>query len=251
MATKLFTTTNQTMQNKEKKQGIIAGISLVIMAIVAGFSFGYAHNSLVVDSPESTFTNLVVHKSLFYAELSGWTIIFITDMIVAIALYFFFRSTSQKISMVTAFIRIVYTFILGLAIMQLFKIIPIISVSNPIPNQLNVSGITLYIQLFEKLWSVGLIVFGLHLIGLGYLSVKSKSVPSLLSYLLYFGGIAYVFLNSSIQLNLFDTKALDSIESVLALPMALAEILLAFWLIYFGFRKSPAKINVSSNEENH
>lgn len=62
---------HQSMQNKEKKQGIIAGISLLIMAIVAGFSFGYAHNSLVADSPEKTFTNLMAHKSLFYAELSG------------------------------------------------------------------------------------------------------------------------------------------------------------------------------------
>ncbi len=221
------------MQNREKKQGIIAGTALVIMAIAAGFSFGYAHANLVTDSPGITLQNLTADKSLFFAELFGWSIIFITDLVVAAALYLFFRTVSKQISLITAIIRIVYTLILGLAIVQLFKIIPLLSGGAP-----DASEIAFYLQLFEKLWSVGLIVFGLHLIGLAYLSVKSQTVPKFLGYLLYFGGISYMFLHGSRQLNLFDVQALKSIESVLALPMALAEILLAFWLIYNGFRKN-------------
>jgi len=230
------------MQNKEKKQGIVAGISLVIMAIVAGFSFGYAHNSLVAESPEITLNNLTANKSLFFAELSGWILIFFADIIVAIALYFFFRSTSKRISMIAALIRIAYTLILGIAIIQLFKIIPVLSFDNPLSEKLSALEIASHIELFEKFWSVGLIIFGFHLIGLGYLSVQSKSVHWLLGYLLYFGGISYTFINSSRQLSLFDTQTLNSAENILALPMALAEILLAFWLIYIGYRKSPSPI---------
>lgn len=230
------------MQNKEKKQGIIAGISLVIMAIIAGFSFGYAHNSLVADSAEITLQNLIANKSLFFAELAGWCLIFITDLMVAIALYFFFRSASKQISLITAFIRIAYTLVLGLAIIQLFKIIPILSLDNPATVHLNVTEAASHLHLFEKLWSMGLIIFGLHLIGLAYLSLKSKLVPGFLGYLLYFGGISYTVLHSSRQLALFDTKVLSSMENILALPMALSEILLAFWLIYTGFRKSSSNI---------
>jgi hypothetical protein len=230
------------MQSKEKKQGIIAGVSLVIMAVVAGYSFGYAHTSLVVDSPEITMQNLISNKLLFYAELSGWSIIFITDLIVALALYFFFRSTSKQLSWITALIRIVYTIILGIAIIQLFKIIPVLSLANPIADNLIVSETQSHFHLFEKLWSIGLIVFGFHLIGLGYLSVKSKSVNWLLGYLLYFGGISYVFIHSSRHWSLFDSTVINSAERILALPMALAEILLALWLIYNGFRKSSSKI---------
>jgi hypothetical protein len=229
------------MLNKQKKQGIIAGFSLLIMAIVAGFTFGYAHTNLFVDSPEITLQNLVANKSLFVAELCGWSIIFITDIIVAIALYFFFRSMSKDISMITASIRIVYTLILGIAIMQLFKIIPLLSLADPLSDQLIASETTSHFQQFEKLWSIGLIIFGLHLVGLGYLSLKSKSVPRLLGYLLYFGGISYTFMNLNRQLSLFDSGVISSVENILALPMALAEILLAFWLIYSGFRKSPSK----------
>lgn len=229
------------MQNKEKKQGIIAGISLVIMAIVAGFSFGYAHNNLVTDSPAITLQNLIAGKSLFYAELAGWSIIFVLDVIVAIALNFFFRSTSKPISLITSVIRIVYTLILGGAIIQLFKIIPFLSISNPLSNELILSESYSHLQLFEKFWSIGLIVFGLHLIGLGYLSVKSKSVHWILGYLLYLGGISYTFIHTAQQLSLFNTEVISSIEKILVLPMTLAEMLLAFWLISRGFRKSSVK----------
>ncbi|MCF8379678.1 MAG: DUF4386 domain-containing protein [Bacteroidales bacterium] len=229
------------MQNTEKKHGIIAGIALVFMAIVAGFSFGYAHNSLVADSAEITLQNLIANKSLFFAELSGWSVIFILDVIVAIALYYFFRSTSKQISLLTAFIRIAYSLILGIAIVHLFKIIPILSSNNSLSNDLIVFEMYSHLQLFEKLWSIGLIVFGLHLIGLGYLSVKSKSVHWVLGYLLYLGGISYTFIHAARQLSLFNSEVISSIENILILPMTLAEMLLAFWLIYNRFRNTSAK----------
>lgn len=151
----------------------------------------------------------------------------------AIAIYFYFRSTSKQISLITAFLRLVYTFTLGIAVIQVIKIIPLLSADNTVPDTSEI--VTSYFQKFEKIWSLGLVIFGFHLIGLGYLSVKSKSVPRFLGYLLYFGGVSYSFLHGSRQLGLFDVQTQKSIENILAPPMALAEILLAIWLIYNGF----------------
>lgn len=222
------------IQDKIKKQGVIAGISLLIMALLAGFAFGYAHKTLVGDSPDLTFASLVANQSLFFAELAAWTLIFITDIIVALALYFFFRKASRQMSALTAAIRIVYTLILGIAIVQLFNIIPLLATDKP----QHITEVATQLQLFERLWSIGLIIFGLHLIGLGYLSLKSKEVPVILGYLLYFGGLSYVFVHLSRQLQLLNADVVGSAEQLLALPMALSEILLAFWLIYHGFRKN-------------
>lgn len=229
------------MKNNEKRQGVIAGVSLIVMAILAGFSFGYAHSSLVVESPELTLKNLFENKSLFLAEISGWSLIFVADLLVAISLYFFFRNTSKQVSLITALIRIAYTLLLGVAIVQLFKIIPVLNSENAVSDALLIAKTSEHLQLFEKIWSVGLIVFGLHLIGLGYLSVKSASVHAFIGYLLYFGGFSYTLLHSARQLNLSDPGVLNSVEGVLALPMALAEMLLAIWLIYNGVRKSSLK----------
>ncbi len=231
------------MQNKTKKQGSIAGIALLIMAIVAGFTFGFAHSLLVADSPELTFQNLLANKPLFLAELSGWSIIFILDALVAIALYFFFRSTAKQASLVTAVIRLAYTLLLGIAIIHLFRIIPNLSVSTSFPNEHIVSETYSHLQLFEKIWSIGLIVFGLHLIGLGYLLLKSKLAHGIFGYLLYLGGISYTLVHSLKQLSSLNPEFISTIEEILILPMTLAEMLFAFWLIYQGFRKSTRTSN--------
>lgn len=225
------------MDKTVKKQGVIAGISLIIMAIAAGFSYGYVHSSLVDDSAIITYKNLISNKSLFFAGLFSWTIIFITDLIVAIALFYYFRKTDRRVSLITALIRIVYTLILGFAILQLFKIIPIISSDKLLINSFKINEVTSHLQNFERTWSQGLIVFGFHLIGLGYLSVKSSSVNRLLGYLLYLGGISYILIHTAQQISLVNTNVINTAEKLLSLPMALAEILLAFWLIYKGFKK--------------
>lgn len=224
--------------------GIVAGLSLIVMAIAAGFSFGYAHTGLVTDSSVDTFQNLTANKSLFYAELAGWSLIFITDLIVAIALYFYFSNTSKQVATITALLRIGYTLLLGIAVFQLFKIIPLLSVTNSLSEAAKASETLSLLQQFEKLWSIGLIVFGLHLFGLGYLSVKSAFIHKLLGYLLYLSGISYIFIHAARQLNFLNPETIDSVENILALPMALAEMLLAFWLIYIGFRKSSPKIEL-------
>ncbi len=225
------------MQKTEKRQGLIAGISLIIMAVVAGFSYGYVYNSLVADSPGLTLHNLIAGKSLFIAGLSGWIIIFITDLIVTLALYRFFLSTAKQASLVTALFRITYTVLLGVAIFQFFKIIPILNQAGGIEKTSIAGEVTSRIELFGKIWSFGLIIFGLHLVGLGYLSVKSKFVPGLLGYLLYLGGVSYIFVHGAKQLSLFDPVVITRAENLLSLPMALGEMLLAIWLIYRWFRK--------------
>lgn len=225
------------MQTNEKKLGLLAGISLIVMVIAAGFSYGHVHNSLAVDSPETTLQNLISNKSLYLAGLAGWIVIFITDLIVALALYGYFRRTSKHVSLLTAILRIVYTIILGIGIIQLFRIIPLLSADVSAEDTFSAFNVVLRLHLFETIWSLGLIIFGLHLLGLGSLSVKARSVPSLLGYLLYLSGVLYVLVHGAKQITAFDTAVVSKIENIMGLPMALGELLLALWLIYKGFRK--------------
>lgn len=225
------------MRNSNQKQALLAGVSLLVMAITAGFSYGYVHGNLLTEAPNSTFLNLSSNTTLFLFGIFGWVIIFLTDLTVAIALLKFFRATSPKVSIATAMERITYTIILGLGILQLFRILPLLSIENNLTDPTNAEKAFALIQLFTKLWSIGLIIFGVHLIGLGYLSVKSVVTPSILGYLLYLAGLGYTLTNGARQLNFIPTLTVDKVEKILSFPMALAEIALAFWLIYFGLRK--------------
>ncbi len=225
------------MSKKEKSAGLISGISLIVMAIAAGFSYGFVQNELLGKSAEITWQNLAVNKYLFLAGITGWIVIIITDLIAAGGLYIFFKNRSARISLIAAIIRILYTLILCAAVYQLIGIIPFlqeVKTSFEIKSQF---------ASFEKIWSAGLILFGFHLLGLGYLSVKSQFVPGFLGYLLYIAGASYILIHTAKQFALFSQNVIASVETVLAFPMALSEILLALWLIYSGLKSSEKRNN--------
>jgi len=219
------------MNRKEKLSALIAGLSLIIMAVAAAFAFGYVHQNLVVESAGETYTNLLENRALFKAGIAAWIVIFVTDLLVSFSLYVFFKRGNKTISFVTAFLRVVYTLILGVAIYQL------IAVDQGLRSIQEASDIYVYLLNFHNIWSAGLIVFGFHLIGLAYLASVSPGMPRIFSYLLYLACMAYIFIHGSRQMDLFGEAFLIHAETILSLPMAFGELILAIWLIFKGLRK--------------
>ena len=51
----------------------LTGISLILMALISFFAYGYAHSSLIVTGDaEATLANLSTSKGLFTGEIIGW-----------------------------------------------------------------------------------------------------------------------------------------------------------------------------------
>ncbi len=207
---------------------IIAGISILLMAIAAGYSFGYAHSQIVQPVyANTTLQNLLNSKGIFLVELLGWCLILILDIIVAWALYHFFKSVNQSISVLTAWIRIIYSIILGMAIGQLMKIYFLITDSTE-PNAHLVMD---HFQSFENIWTLGLIVFGFHLIGLGYLALKSRL--RFWGVLLIIAGLGYSLVCTLKQYQSLESLA-TNLEMILSIPMTVGELGFAIWLLARG-----------------
>ncbi|MGC9343013.1 MAG: DUF4386 domain-containing protein, partial [Bacteroidales bacterium] len=157
------------MEKSKRKQALIAGISLIIMAVAAIFAYGYVFPQVEVPAnPLATWDQLTENTSLYMAGLAGWLIIFITDILVTFSLFYFFRGTHKNLSMLTAATRFVYTIILGIAIGWLFSLLPFQN-GKDIDSIQAGTQVLIAMDNFRKIWSVGLIIFGLHLLGLGYL----------------------------------------------------------------------------------
>ena len=218
------------MKNANRKYAIIAGVSLIVMALAAGYSYGYVLGSLVeTDNPSGTLMRLNHSKGIFGSGVIGWLVILITDLLVAWSLYRYFLQVNAKVSLATGLIRAVYSAVLAFAIYQLifvWSMLPATKHDTPALMQLFAN--------FEKYWSLGLILFGVHLVGLGFLSVKSQSVPRWMGYLLLFAGLSYTGINGTKALAPEATDTIAMVEMVLAAPMALAELVLAVWLIWRG-----------------
>jgi hypothetical protein len=81
---------------------------------------------------------------------------------------------------------------------------------------------------YHDIWMAGLLLFGVHLIGLGYLAYRSGYVPRVIGVLLVVAGAGYVF---------------DTFSSVLSqAPVEVStvtfvgEFVLAVWLVVRGGR---------------
>lgn len=210
---------------------VIAGISLLLMAIVVGFSFGYVHSQIVQpDDANTTLQNLIHSKGLYQAEILGWCLILILDVTVAWALYHFFKSENKSISALTAWIRIIYSIILGMAIGQLMNICDLLKESHENTSQVVMN----HFQNFENIWTLGLIVFGFHLIGLGYLALRSKL--RFWGILLIIAGLSYSLVCILKQFQNLESLA-SSLEMSLSIPMTMGELGFAFWLLVRGKKR--------------
>lgn len=175
----------------ERKYALFAGSSLLVMAFIAFFSYGFVHGTFVVqENASTTFHNIQTSNSLFKAEIFGWIIIFITDIVAAWALYFFLKPIHASLSLLATCLRLMYTAILGIAIFNLTFVL-LLSKSTVANSE---AYTMLFLEAFEYVWSVGLIIFGLHLFVLGYVTFLSKQIPKFISVLLFIAAALHLML---------------------------------------------------------
>jgi hypothetical protein len=231
--------TENLSQNKISK---IIGISILIMAISAGFSFGVVHTRLIIDdNATATMNNITQSISLFRAGILGWLITILCDIIASWALYIYFKQVDKSLSLLGGWLRLFYTTIFAIAISNLIYILVLASGNNDItaiPTEQLRAQLMLFIYGFNKIWSFGLIFFGLHLLTISYLILKSKFMPKLLGILLLIASFSYITIH---LLHLFlpqFEKTTVLFENILSVPMTIGELSLGLWLLIKGGKVS-------------
>lgn len=223
---------------QQRASALIAGFSILLMAVIAVFSFEYAHNTIVIPNDISiTLNNLRGMSTLFHAEIFGWIIILLLDITVSIALYNYFKIENRKIAWLMSAFRLVYSAILGLAIFNLMRTSSIANQSIKNIPEIIQQKVLLLLNAFESTWSIGLIIFGFHLLLLGYLAYKSHNIHWLWGVILFFAAISYIVVHTAKSF-LPGAQIVNTIEMVLSVPMAVGEIGFAIWLIIRGKRVS-------------
>lgn len=94
--------------------------------------------------------------------------------------------------------------------------------------------IMLFLQAFESIWSVGLIVFGFHLMIVGYVTFKSESIPRIISILVVFASAGYIIIHSLTLLLSQNDTVLSILNILFTVPMIAGELGLGIWLLVKG-----------------
>lgn len=180
-----------------RKAGIIGGISLLLMAILAGFAmFGIIEPLIVSGDVASTARNILASETSFRIGIICLAIVATLDIVVAWALRIFFKPASKGLSLLAAVFRAIYGGVYLVAIAQLWEAVNLLSSTQYgsafSPQQIQAQAM-MKIDAFNSIWQMGLILFGIHLAILGYMAIKSSYVSKIVGVLLVINGLSYIF----------------------------------------------------------
>ena len=217
----------------QRRIAIITGISLVLMAIFGIFSLGYAYTQF--DNPEqSEFLKdiILANMGLYQSMLIGILIIIILDFIVSYTLYKYFENDNKKMSLLSGIIRVIYTLIFVIATYYLTKNLN----TNELTNQKVISNY----QQFQTIWNIGLVIFGFHIILIGWLMKLHHKIPKILWSITLLAGVSYM-VTSFLKVVSPDSEFVETLIMILALPMTFGELGLAIWLWIKGGKGTTPK----------
>ncbi|WP_319559729.1 DUF4386 domain-containing protein [Marispirochaeta sp.] len=215
-----------------QKAALISGVSLLLMTVIAFISFPILQNYFEPEDAAQTAMNIIENQFLFRIILCSFLIIIFLDIIVAWALYVFLKPVNTSLALLMGLFRIVYAAIFATALNNLFSVLHLLS-NNSYTNILKIEQIhaqsMVFINAFNFGWDIGLAVFGIHIIILGYLVYKSGYVPKTLGILVSIASLGYL-IDSFGKFILFDYSL------SIGMFTFIGEVLLAFWLLLKGIK---------------
>jgi hypothetical protein len=209
-----------------QQAGLIAGIGLLLLTAMAVFANFIVIEGLVTPGDAATSaTDIMAAEGMFRLGIAGWFVIAALDVVIAWALFRVFSPVNTGISRLAAWLRLAYAAVLMVAITELMGALRLLGNDGYLDvigtDQLQAQAL-LRINAFTDVFDAGLILFGLHLLVLGYLAYRSRYVPRLVGVLLGIAGVGYLF---------------DSFTAVLGMPTNvgaftfIGEFLLGLWLL--------------------
>jgi hypothetical protein len=183
-----------------------------------------------------TLTNLLAHESLARVGIALELGIVLVQILTAIWLFRLFRGVDPFAAwMLVVFGIANAVVILGSAAM-LTAALAVAQDAVSAATGGTAATVQLLYLVSEYIWAVGGLLFGLWLIPMGHLAIRSGWLPRLLGWLLFAGGIGYIagaFLGSMFPEN-------TTVSQLLTAPGAIGELWIMAYLLIVGVRHHAA-----------
>jgi hypothetical protein len=180
------------------------------MVVAAGYAYGYVFSQVYESgNVTTTLNNIQNNYALYVTGIIAWCIIVIMDLLVSYGFYTYLKSINSRRALASGLLRLVYTFVLGIGVIFLIR-------NN--------------IELFNRIWTLGLIIFGCHLSVTGITILRRTRLLTILGILLIIAGISYSTINGLYNFLPGLDSFTASLESILVLPMTIGELFFGLWL---------------------
>ncbi len=210
------------------------GLLYLGLAVTGALGYQLVRGQLyVADDPTGTLSNLVDHTAT-----ARWGIVLelgivVTQALAAVWFYRLFRSVDTfAAGLVAVFGMVNAVTILGSAALLATALDVADDKTLTVSGGAAATAQLLYV-ISGHLWGVGGLFFGLWLIPMGWLVVRSRWLPRALGQLLVLGGAGYVL--STFVSYVFANA--DLVVALLTVPATIGELWIVGYLILFGVRE--------------
>jgi len=194
----------------------------------AGFAAIVSGNLVVYGDAAATAHNILAHELLFRLAVAG-DVIATLYIAYTLLLYNLFRPVNRSLSLLAAFFSLVGS---GVGTLNTaFELAPLIVLgSTRSLGAFNVEQLQalalMFLKMHAQVYNIGLVLFGIYNLLIGYLIFRSTFMPRVLGMLYALAGLGYATY-------LFPPLA-NALYPINLAPAALAEPALMLWLLIVG-----------------
>jgi Domain of unknown function (DUF4386) len=228
--------TGRIANNHHRQIALIAGFSLVLMIVFIILAEVVAMADIIVDSDAAlTVENIINNQSRFRFGIVAYLGVAMLDLVVAWAFCVFLKPAKDNLSLLAAWSRLVYTIILGMALVNLYSVFQILENADYLSAfeapQIQ-TQVMLLLGAFRDTWDVGYVFFGIHLFILGIVAFRSGFIPKVIGGILSAAGISYLI--DYLGRILFPELSLG-----VSFIFGYGELIFMIWLLIWGGKAGP------------
>ncbi|WP_394768529.1 DUF4386 domain-containing protein [Lacisediminihabitans sp.] len=205
----------------QRTGALVTGTALTAMVFLAVFANFVAINGLVtVDDARKTADAISGSPMLWIAGIAAMYIVALLDIVAAVGTTVVFAPVSRAVSTGAGVTRIAFAVWFMVALGQL--VVAFTHLDAPDAALSNIAA-------FTSIWHTALALFGVHLLLVGYLSIRSGFVPKVFGILIGIAGLGYIA-------DLVGTLLSPGFAPTFGLFGFVGETAMIFWLLIGGRR---------------
>lgn len=215
------------------KPSLVAGVALLIMAMLAGYAnFGVLQRLENGSDTPYNFSNSIGSVRV---AIACFILVAILDVVVALALYRVLTPVQKSLSKLASICRVVYAGVFMIAISRLVEISSARggdAYAKYVQDGFSgdyLTSIQNNVDAFHMIWSAALVIFGVHLLLIGSLAYRSNYMPRFLGVFIVVAGLGYLIDN-------LGTLYVSNYTANVSAVTFIGEVMLMLWLLIKGRR---------------
>ena len=227
--------TTRTAETSPRTYARIAGVLYLIIFLAGPFAFFLGRTSVVVPGDATaTANNIMASESLFRIGMVAESVVFLAEIVLAAYLYVLLKPVSKPLSLAAAFSRLAEAVVQAVNLLTGLPALLLLAGAGYLtvfePAQLD-ALVLLFLDANAFVILVWGLIFGFHLLLLGYLVYKSGFWPRILGILLLLASLGYLAQSYGHILAPQYDDLLSMIVVVVTVP---GELAFTLWLLIKG-----------------